>query len=257
MLLAVDVGNTNVVLGLVAEDGARVSTMRTATRPGATVDEISLVVAHLARVAPGGSAAVTRSVICSVVPSLTGSFASYAWEELGHEMRVITGETDLGIPVALEDPRELGADRLVNAFAAIRRVGAPVIVIDLGTATTFDCVDPDGRYVGGIIAPGVETSSEELFRRAARLTRIDLTFPDRFIGHSTRDSLRAGILLGTIGMIESLLVGVRAELGGEARVLATGGLAPLIGPRCAGIDEVDVHLTLDGLVAAERQLRGA
>jgi type III pantothenate kinase len=179
-----------------------------------------------------------------------------AREELGHEMLVVTGETDLGVPVTLEDPRELGADRLVNAFAAIRRAGAPVIVIDLGTATTFDCVDPDGRYVGGLIAPGVETSSEELFRRAARLTRIDLTFPDRFIGRSTRDSLRAGILLGAVGMIESLLAGIRRELGGEPRVLATGGLAPLIGPRCASVDEVDVHLTLDGLVAAERLLHG-
>jgi type III pantothenate kinase len=252
MLLAADIGNTNVVLGLVDDAGDLVASVRTATRRDATRDEISMVVAHLARGLPDGVAGVSRTVVCSVVPSLTSAFLAFVRDELGHEPLVIRGDSPLGIPVELDDPRELGADRLVNALAALADVGAPAVVVDLGTATTFDCVDARGRYVGGIIAPGIETSAEELFRRAARLSKVDLKFPERVIGRNTRDGLRSGILRGSVGMIDGIVNGIWQELAMKGKTIATGGLAPLVGPHCRSIDRVDVNLTLRGLVLADR-----
>jgi len=257
VLLATDIGNTNVVMGLFDEAGRALARMRVATRRDATADEISLVVAHLARRASAAPAALERTVLCSVVPSLTRSFLEFARDELGHEPLVVSAETDLGLPVAVDDPREVGADRLVNALAARESVGAPAVVVDLGTATNFDVVDPEGRYVGGVIVPGVETSAEDLFRRAARLSKVDFTFPRRVIGRNTRDCLRSGILRGAVGMIDSLVEGIWAELGTKGRAIATGGLAPLIGPRCRTIDRIDVDLTLAGLLLADRRRPGA
>jgi type III pantothenate kinase len=252
MLLAADIGNTNVVLGLVDDAGGLVTSVRTATRRDATRDEVSMVVAHLARRLPEGVAGVSRTVVCSVVPSLTSAFLAFVRDELAHEPLVIRGDSRLGIPVELDDPRELGADRLVNALAALADVGAPAVVVDLGTATTFDCVDARGHYVGGIIAPGIETSAEELFRRAARLSKVDLKFPERVIGRNTRDGLRSGILRGSVGMIDGIVRGIWEELAIEGKTIATGGLAPLVGPHCRSIDRVDVNLTLRGLVLADR-----
>jgi type III pantothenate kinase len=251
MLLAIDAGNTNVVLGIFEKDEC-LATMRIATRRDATADEISLVVGHLARRIEGGAARITRTVVCSVVPSLTRSFEAFAREELGHEPLIVNGQCDLGVPVRLDDPREIGADRIVNALAAKHAFGTPVVVVDLGTATTFDCVDASGAYIGGIIVPGVETSAEELFRRAARLTKVDLTFPPVVIGRNTRDSLRSGILRGTVGMIDALVAQIWEEIGKKGTAVATGGLAPLIGPHCRSIDQVDVNLTLQGLLLVDR-----
>ncbi len=254
MLLAIDAGNTNVVLGLF-EGEASLATMRVATRRDATADEAALVVEHLVRRVDGGVSRISRTVICSVVPSLTRAFEAYARGELGHDPLVVDGELDFGVPVLLDDPRELGADRLVNALAAREELGAPVVVVDLGTATTFDCVNTDGAYVGGIIVPGVETSAEELFRRAARLSKVDLTFPPRAIGRNTRDALRSGLLRGTAAMIDALVGEIWTELGARGKAVATGGLAPLLGPHCRTIDRVDVNLTLRGLLLVDRMAR--
>jgi type III pantothenate kinase len=254
MLLAIDAGNTNVVLGLFEGDRAR-ATMRIATRRDATADEIALAVAHLSRNVDGGAPRIDRTVVCSVVPSLTRSIETFAAAELGHEALVVTGELDVGVPVLLDDPRELGADRLVNALAAKLELGTPAVVVDLGTATTFDCVNAEGAYVGGVIVPGIETSAEELFRRAARLARVDLTFPPKAIGRNTRDSLRSGILRGAAGMIDALVGQIWEELGSRGATVATGGLAPLLGPHCRSIDRVDVDLTLRGLLAVDRIVR--
>lgn len=251
MLLAIDAGNTNVVLGIFEKDEC-LATMRIATRRDATADEISLVVSHLARHIEGGAARISRTVVCSVVPSLTRSFEAFAREELGHEALVVDGEIDLGVPVLLDDPREIGADRIVNALAAKHAFGTPAIVVDLGTATTFDCVNSAGAYIGGIIVPGVETSAEELFRRAARLTKVDLTFPPGVIGRNTRDSLRSGILRGTVGMIDALVTQIWEEIGKKGTAIATGGLSPLVGPHCRSIDQVDVNLTLRGLLLVDQ-----
>ena len=251
MLLAVDAGNTNVVLGIFEKEDC-LATMRIATRRDATADEIALVVSHLARRIDGGATRIARTVICSVVPSLTSSFETYVREELGHEPLVVDGELDLGVPVLLDDPREIGADRIVNALAAKHAYGTPAVVVDLGTATTFDCLDAAGAYIGGIIVPGVETSAEELFRRAARLTKVDLTFPPAVIGRNTRDSLRSGILRGTVGMIDALVIRIWEEIGQKGTAVATGGLSPLIGPHCRSIDQVDANLTLRGLLLVDR-----
>jgi len=255
MLLAVDVGNTNIVMGLFDDAGAAAATLRVGTRRDATTGEIAMAVAHLCRRRPGAERDVTRTILCSVVPPLTRTFGTFVQEELGHEPVVVTAESPLGIPVAVDDPREVGADRIVNALAARTKYGAPSVVVDLGTATNFDVLDPAGRYVGGVIAPGIETSAEDLFRRAARLTKVDFTFPERVIGRNTRDCLRAGILLGAAGMIDALLARIWEELGGRGRAVATGGLAALVAPHCRSIDGVDPALTLEGLLLADRLLR--
>jgi type III pantothenate kinase len=258
MLLTADIGNTNTVLGTFDDQGVALNTLRIGTHRDATVGEVSQAVAHLCRKLPGGESRVARTVLCSVVPSLTRTWEQYVRDELGHEPVVVSAELDLGIDVAVDDPREVGADRIINALAARDVLGFPAIVVDLGTATNFDCLDKKGRYIGGIIAPGVETASEDLFRRAARLTKVDLVFPDHVIGRNTRDCLRSGILNGAVGMIDSLVESIRGEkeVGAKARVVATGGLAPLIGPRCRTVERVEVGLTLSGLLLVDRHLRG-
>ncbi len=255
MLLTADIGNTTTVLGVYDDAGEMRSTVRVGTRRDATADELSMCVAHLCRRLPGGEGGIARTILCSVVPSLTNTFADYVRRELGHTPTIVSAEVDLGIPVAVDDPREVGADRIVNAIAAREAVGFPAIVVDLGTATNFDVLDGKGRYVGGVIAPGVETASDDLFRRAARLTKIDLSFPDRVIGRNTRDCLRSGILHGAVGMIDSLVTGIREELGAEAPAIATGGLAALVGDRCVTVTRIEPRLTLAGLLAIDRFLR--
>jgi type III pantothenate kinase len=255
MLLTADIGNTNLVLGVFDDGGTALATVRVGTRRDATADELSIVMAHLCRRIPGRETVIRRTVVCSVVPSLTRTFADYVRRELGHEPVIVSAESDPGIPVAVDHPAEVGADRIVNAVAARELVGSPAVVVDLGTATNFDVVDPAGRYVGGIIAPGVETGSEDLFRRAARLTRVDLVFPPHVIGSNTADCLRSGILNGAVGMIDTLVEAIWAELGTRGTTLATGGLASLVGPRCRCVDRVDVDLTLRGLLSIDRHLR--
>ena len=255
MLLAIDVGNTNVVMGLFDENDAPRATVRVATRRDTTSDEISIVVRHLVARAGETPDRVRRTIVCSVVPSLVRAVRQFTEHELGHAPFLVTATEDLGVPLAVDDPREVGADRIGNALAAREEVGAPAIVVDLGTATTFDCLDGAGRYVGGVIAPGVETSAEELFRRAARLTKVDFTFPERVLGRNTRDCLRSGAMYGTVGMIDALVEGLWKDLGERGTALATGGLAPSIGPACRTIDRVDVDLTLKGLLAIDRRNR--
>ncbi|GJM44586.1 MAG: type III pantothenate kinase [Gemmatimonadota bacterium] len=255
MLLTADIGNTNVVLGVFDDEGTPRGRVRVGTRRDATADEIAMTVAHLCREIAGQEKCIRRTILCSVVPSLTRTFAAFVEDQLAHSPTIISAELDLGIPVAVDDPREVGADRITNAIAARNLVGVPAIVVDLGTATNFDVLDPAGRYVGGVIAPGIETASEDLFRRAARLTKVDLSFPDSVVGSNTADCLRSGILNGAVGMIDTLVEAIWKELGQKGTVIATGGLAPLIGPRCRTIDSVDVGLTLNGLLAIDRHLR--
>ena len=250
-------GNTNVVMGLFEDGRDRpLTTVRVGTRRDATPDELSLVVEHLVRHVSGGTSVISRTCLSSVVPRLTRTFVSFVTDELDHEPSVVSAEMDLGIELAVDDPREVGADRIVNALAVREIVGSPAVVVDLGTATNFDCVDERGRYVGGVIVPGVETSAEDLFRRAARLSKVDLTFPEAVIGRNTRDCLRSGILFGATGLIDSIVDGIWRELGGVGKAVATGGLADLIAPRCESIERVEADLTLRGLLLVDRTLRG-
>lgn len=258
MLLAVDVGNTNTVLGLF-EDGrdVPVAAARVGTRRDATSDEISLVVEHLVRDVPGRTGVISRTCLASVVPRITRTFGEYVTGQLRHEPVVVSAALDLGIELAVDVTDEVGPDRIVNALAVREIWGGPAVVVDLGTATNFDCVDARGRYVGGVIMPGVETSAEDLFHRAARLTKVDFTFPDSVIGRNTRDCLRSGILHGATRMIDALLGEIWRELGSTGTAVATGGLAGLIGSHCESIDRIEPDLTLRGLVLVDRIVRAA
>jgi type III pantothenate kinase len=170
---------------------------------------------------------------------------------------VVDASAARSLPIRYLDPSAVGPDRLANAVAARDLYGKPAVVVDLGTATTFDVVGPRGDYLGGAIAPGVITSSEELFRRAARLSRVELSAPERAIGRTTQESLQAGILFGTAGMVDSLVRRIAAELGRPPRVIATGGLAPVVAPLCATIEVVDEWLTLHGLRLLAAAAEGA
>lgn len=247
MLLVVDVGNTHITLGAY-RDSELACIVRMATRRDRTADEYALLVRDLLR-ARGVSAARVKAVaICSVVPPLMGTLEEAFRAHMGLVPFVINGDTPTGLRTRYDDPRTIGADRIVDAVAAWRMYGAPVITVDLGTASTLNAVSAGGVFLGGAIAPGIGTATEALFRAAAKLPRIDLVKPKGgVIGKNTVASMQAGILYGYAGGIDALVERMRAEMGEpDARVVATGGFAELIAAESATIDTVNPHLTLDG-----------
>lgn len=252
MILAVDIGNTQTVLGLIGDEGP-VARWRVSTEPTLTADEIRLRIGGLFTMDGRDWDEVERVVISSVVPTLTAAYEDLAVRATGVAPLVVGPGVKTGMPIAYENPHEIGADRIVNAIAAVERFGAPVIVVDLGTATTFDVVDATGAYLGGSIAPGLETSAAALFSRAARLSAVDLEPPVHTIGRNTRESVQAGLLVGHAAMIDGLVNRTWDELGGPCTVVATGGLAARIAPLTTTIDEVDDDLTLDGLALIWRR----
>lgn len=248
MLLAVDIGNTQTVLGLIA-DGAIGSRWRVGTDATMTADEIHVKIGALLELAGHAGSDIDGVVIASVVPALTAAYEELGERLTGNRPLVVGPGLKTGLPIAYENPREVGADRIVNAIAAIAAFGAPVIVIDFGTATTLDVVDRGGSYLGGAIAPGIETSAEALFRRAARLSAVDLEPPAHVIGRNTRESIQAGLLFGEAARVDGLVRRTVAELGYDCAVVATGGLAERIAPLCETVTAVDGDLTLKGLAA--------
>jgi type III pantothenate kinase len=253
-LLVVDVGNSEIVVGIFIGEklGGR---WRLGSRPR-TPDEVVLLL-NLLFSEGGVRAAGLESVISSVVPPATRRFSAALARITGKEP-VVVGEIEIpGLAVKFSDPESIGPDRLANAMAVRAYYGTPAVVVDLGTATTFDVVGVDGEYLGGAIAPGVWTSSEELFRRAARLARVELVIPERAIGKTTEESLCAGIGLGTAGMVDALVRRITAELGTPPRVVATGGMASLIGPACETVETIDEWLTLQGLRLIHETVRPA
>ncbi len=246
MILAVDIGNTQTVLGLVI-DGGLEARWRVSTDATLTSDEIRVKIAALLALDGYTWTDVAGVVIASVVPALTAAYEDLSNQACGCAPLVVGPGVKTGLPIAYENPREVGADRIVNAVAAIAEHGAPVIVVDFGTATTLDVVDASGAYLGGAIAAGIETSAEALFRRAARLSAVDLEPPTRVIARNTRESVQAGLLLGGAAMVDGLVRRSFAELGGECPVVATGGLAERMAPLCDTIGFVDGDLTLKGL----------
>ena len=247
MLLAVDVGNTQTVLGLIEGDEI-LAHWRVSTEPDRTADELRLKVLGLIQMSDHDLASIGRVVVASVVPALTAAWAELAEQATGRRAMIVGPGLRTGLLIRYDNPAEVGADRIVNAIAAVEAVGAPAIVVDFGTATTLDVVAADGAYIGGCIAPGVETSAEALFRRAARLASVDLEPPARVIGSSTKAAVQAGLLLGEAVMIDGLVARIVAELGeDEVPVIATGGLAETMAPLCASIGTVDPDLTLRGL----------
>lgn len=247
MILAVDIGNTQTVLGLI-EDGVLAGHWRVSTDASLTADEIRVKIAGLLALDSQGWPDVERVVISSVVPALTAAYAELSECATGVAPLIVGPGVKTGLPIAYDNPHEIGADRIVNAVAAVEAHGAPVIIVDFGTATTFDVVDASGAYVGGAIAPGVETSAEALFRRAARLSAVDLEPPQRVIGRTTRESVQSGLLFGEAAMVDGIVRRTWSELGAECRVVATGGLAGLMAPLCETIGHVDQDLTLTGLL---------
>lgn len=246
MLLVVDVGNTNTVLGLY--DGERLlHDFRIQTTKGRTSDEYHVLLLNLLQLAGVERSDVRASILASVVPSFNDTVIDAVDRAFDHEIMIVGPGIKTGMPVLYENPREVGADRIVNAVAAYERVKGAVIVVDFGTATTFDCISDKGEYLGGAIAPGMEISANALFARAAKLPRSEIARPPRAVGRNTVHSMQAGIVFGYVGLVDGLVRRLVDEMETDVSVVATGGLAGLIEPESEMIGEVDEYLTLEGL----------
>jgi type III pantothenate kinase len=249
MLLAVDIGNSNTVLG-VFEGEELTQHWRLATRGDSTADELGVILRGLFASSGLSLDDVGSMVVSSVVPSLNQAVTEMARRHLGLDALIIGPGVRTGMSIRYDNPREVGADRIVNSVAAFHKYGGPAVVIDFGTATTFDAVGRNGDYLGGVIAPGIRISMDALFNHAAKLPRFELALPaglEGAIGKNTVESMQAGFVFGFAGQIEGIVGRMRAELGGESRVIATGGLASLIAAHTQVIEVVDDNLTLEGL----------
>jgi type III pantothenate kinase len=246
MLLAVDVGNTNITIGVFAGSKLK-ATWRVATGVHRMPDEYASLLLHLFERQGIDASKITDAILCSVVPPLAGVFEEMYRRYLKVSPLVIEAGVKTGVRISMDNPREVGADRIVNAVAAHHLYGGAVIVIDLGTATTFDAVSEEGDYLGGAIAPGIAIATEALFARTAVLPRVELTHPKRAIGRNTVAAMQSGIVFGYAGLIEGIVGRIREELGGKAKVVATGGYAELLARETPVIDEVNLDLTLIGL----------
>jgi len=245
-LLAIDVGNSETVVGLL--EGRDVKEFWRLTSARVTADEVGLRLdALLTRSGASGDRARLGSVLCSVAPSLTLAWCEALERLTGRAPVEVSAATARSLPIRYHDRTAVGADRIANAIAARGLYGTPAIVVDLGTATTFDCVSRQGAYLGGAIAPGVITSAEELFRRAARLPRVELRKPTRALGRTTEESLQAGAVWGAAGQVDALVRRLALEMKGTPHVIATGGLDSLIAAECETVNVVDEALTLKGM----------
>jgi len=246
VLLVVDAGNTQTHIGTF-RDAELVEHWRFATVRESTADELGAALRNLLTLRGLSFTDIDASIVSSTVPQLGPEWTAMAARYLGHEMPAVGPAVRTGMPLRFDSPREIGPDRLVNAVAAYERVRDACVVVDFGTAVTFDCVSDDGEYLGGIIFPGVEISLEALSERAAALPKIDLGEPRALIGKTTVDAVRSGIVYGFAAMVDGIVARLRAELGEDTTAIATGGLADTVVPYCTSIDEVDDQLTLDGL----------
>lgn len=248
MLLAIDIGNTNIHFGLHEKGGWR-STWRARTIPGKMADEYAVLLRAFFLEYDLRFSDIDGAVIASVVPNLTQTFVELCERYLRQRPLVIDPErTPTGISLLVDNPREVGADRVVNAAAAHRLYGGPCIVLDFGTATTFDVLDAQGAYLGGVIAPGPNLALEALARGAAQLRKVEVAPPPAVIGRNTIHAMQSGLFLGYLSLIEGLVGRISAELGGgPVRVIATGGLAPLFAEHCPLIEATAPLLTLDGM----------
>jgi type III pantothenate kinase len=250
MLLAIDVGNTNTVLGLYRLEGEEPSLAahwRITTHRSQTVDEYGVFFVNLFEMHGMAPSQVTHIIISSVVPPIDSTLRQVCETYFHVPPMFVEPGIKTGVPVLQENPADLGADRLVNVIAAFERYGGPCVVVDFGTATTFDVVSAKGEYIGGAIAPGLGISADALFAHAARLSRVDLKRPAKVIGTNTVSHLQSGLYYGYIGLVDGILERIIAELGAPAKVIATGGLARQISADSRFIAEIDDMLTLDGL----------
>jgi type III pantothenate kinase len=256
MLLVLDVGNTHIVLGLYEDETLRAS-WRLWTHHSRTSDQWAVEISGLLSLEGLGLDTVDAAIMSSVVPPMTGVMAEAIQRLFSIEPLQVGPGVRTGIRILYENPLEVGADRIVNSVAALARVGAPAIVVDLGTATTFDAISPQGEYLGGIIVPGLVVSAEALFSRAAKLPRVEVRRPPRLIGRNTVHSIQSGLYHGYAALINGMLDLMKAEMGGEPRVVITGGLSSVLAGELRGVDRIDPDLTLEGLRLIHLKNRGA
>jgi type III pantothenate kinase len=241
VLLAIDVGNTQTGFGLY--EGAELREhWRVATERNRSGDELGALFASFVDLS-----SVKGVAMASTVPQLHRAYEDFCKEYAKAELLEVGPGIKTGVPVRYDDPRDVGPDRIANAVAAVERYGAPCIVVDFGTSTNFDVVSPEGEYVGGVLAPGIEISMEALAARAARLFRIDFAAPETVIAKNTAASLQSGLVYGFAGQVDGIVERIRGELGVEAQTVATGGLADLIAPHARTLDQIDPFLTLEGV----------
>jgi type III pantothenate kinase len=246
MLLAIDVGNTNIVYGLF--DGETlVHKFRVESARGRTADEYAVTLRSLLAMRGVEPGAVDAAILACVVPSLTEPMLRLVQSAFGREAIVVGPGIRSGMAILIENPREVGADRIADAVAGYDRAKGGVVVVDFGTSTNFDVVTPKGEYLGGVLAPGLQISAEALFLRAAKLPRVEITKPPRVVGRNTVHAMQSGIVYGYVGLVDGLVDRILSELGYPCMVIATGGLASLIAPLSRTIQHVDDELTLVGL----------
>jgi type III pantothenate kinase len=250
VLLVVDIGNTNISIGIFDYEGGQgelAQHWRVSTQREQTSDELSITIRALFDQEGRSSAEVTDVIISSVVPPALPIWERACSKLFDRQPRIVGPGMRTGMPVRYENPHEVGADRIVNGVAAYDIFGGPIIAVDFGTATTFDCISEAGEYLGGVICPGIHISMEALFDRASKLHRVEIARPKSVIGKTTTGALQSGLLYGYAGMVDSMVERIRGELGEHAKVIATGGLARRISSESRFIEEVVPFLTLEGL----------
>lgn len=246
MLLAIDLGNTNTVFGVYDTNDKLVMHWRLSTQKERTVDEYGILLRNLFALEKIDATKIRRVIIASVVPPLDSVLNEMVSAYFSVKPVFVTHE-NAGIPVLYDDPREVGADRIVNAVAVVEKYGKPAIVVDFGTATTFDAITAAGEYRGGVIAPGIVISAQALYEHAAKLPRIEIQKPANVIGSSTTGSMQSGLFYGYVALVDGIITRMKEEMGAGTRVIGTGGQAPFISQETKLIEIVDPNLTLDGL----------
>lgn len=247
MLLAIDVGNTNMVFGLY--DGETLcGSFRISTHAGRTSDELGMQILQYYQFGGIDPAQTDAVIIGSVVPPVMYSLTNAIRKYLRLHPQIVGEDVDTGIVNLYQNPQEVGVDRLVNAVSAVKKYGKPLIIIDIGTATTFDAIDEQGAYLGGVIFPGIKVAMEAMFMKAAKLPRVEIVRPEQAIGRTTVQSMQSGAVRGYVGALSGIISDMRTEMTGQVRVIATGGMGRMMAEYCPLIDEVDSNLTLEGLL---------